>query len=129
MPRIIKFTAKDVAADDEDFALTAGFARDGSDEDTDDGLMLQRAKEDESDDEGIYVEVPIQRHACYGGVAEATLRVGHFSISFTPESTRRLGDIAGMEISFTVSPEQFEQLAAILHRIFREHEGFTVEKG
>ena len=129
MSRVVKFTAREVAADDGDFALTVGFARDSRDEQTDDGLMFQRAKEDDPDDEGIYVEVPIQRYACYDGVAAAKLGGDRFSVSFTAEAVPNLGGIAGMEISFALSAAEFERLAAMLKRIFRDHEAFTVDAG
>jgi hypothetical protein len=129
MSRIIKFAAKDVGGDDEDFALTVGFVRDFNDEHTDDGLMLQRAKEDDSDDQGIYAEVPIQRYASYGGIKEATLARDHFSVTFAPETARDFADISGMEISFAVPAEEFERITALLRRIFRDHDGFKIQKG
>jgi len=110
MSRIIKFAARDVDGDDEGFALTVGFVRDSNDEHTDDGLMLQRAKEDDSGDQGIYAEVPIQRYASYGGIKEAALARPHFSVKFAPETARDFADISGMEISFELPPKSSKGL-------------------
>jgi hypothetical protein len=129
MSRIVKFTAKDVGGSEEDFALTVGFVRDSSDEHTDDGVMLQRAKEDDSDDQGIYAEVPIQRYASYGGIKEAMLARDHFSVTFAPDTAQDFADLSGMEISFAVSPEEFERIASLLQRIFRDHNGFKIQTG
>ena len=125
MARIVKFYAKDIGGGDEDFSITVGFARGQIDKDTDDGLILQRAKEDDPDDQGIYAEVPIQRYASYGGIKEATLSRTQFVITFTPETVR---DISGMQISFTISIDQFEKIAGLLKRIFRGHDGLKIEE-
>ena len=127
MARIVRFHAKDIGGGDEDFAITVGFARDQIDEPMDDGLILQRVKEDDSDDQGIYAEVPIQRYVSYGGIKEATLSRTQFVISFAPQTVRDFDDISGMEISFTIPIDQFEKIAGLLKRIFRNHDGLKIE--
>lgn len=126
MSRLVSFTAKEVGAND-DGAFTVGFARDRTDENTDEALILQRAKEVE-DDSGIYVEIPIQRFVCYDGVQAATLTRDSFSVTFYSDAMAELGGIAGMRIFFSSSETEFLNLAATLKRIFHDHEAFTVQK-
>jgi len=127
MPRVLHFTAKNFGAYEAD-ALVVGFAQDHASEVSDEGLILQRAKEGE-DDSGIYVEIPIQRHVCYDGIQEAALARDSFTVVFLPDAIDELGGIAAMTISFASSDSEFESLEAILKRIFRGHETFTIQKG
>jgi hypothetical protein len=127
MSRIISFAAKDVGVS-EDFAWCVGFARGGVDEATDDGLMLQRAI-DEQDGSEIYAEIPIQRHACYDGIETAVLTRDTFRVTFAPDAVEKMGGIAAMKISFVSSEAEFEKLATMLKRIFRDHAAFSVEQG
>jgi len=125
--RTISFTAKDFGAD-EDGALTAGFARDQSDKSSDEALILQRAK-DKEDDPGIYIEIPIQRFAAYGGIRQAELSRNSFSIAFQPKTAKKLGGISEMKIAFAMPDAEFVKIEMILKRIFRDHEAFAVKKG
>ena len=127
MGRVLNFAAKDFGAHEGE-ALIVGFARDGSEETSDESLILQRAKENE-EDQGIYVEIPIQRFACYDGVKEAELTRDRFSVTFYSDAVEELGGIAKMKISFASSDAEFEDLAAMLMRVFRDHEGFTIKRG
>ncbi|MFT3867612.1 MAG: Imm10 family immunity protein [Nibricoccus sp.] len=127
MPKVARFSARDFGAY-EDHALVVGFARDQSDEESDDALVLQRAKETE-EDSGIYAEIPPQRFVTFGGVKEARLARDSFSVTFEPEATAELDGIAAMQISFSMSDEDFSQIRQMLSRIFRDHAGFKIQNG
>lgn len=126
MSRLLRFTAQTIDGYEDDFGLTVGFARDPHNETTDDALLLQRAREGDPDDQGIYAEIPVQRRVSYGGIKSATFRPGHFAIAFAPETMRDFGDIAGMEISFQLPAADFDRLAALLRRIFRDEAALEI---
>lgn len=128
MSRTLRFSARDVSAEEEEFALVVGFARNARDEDSDEALIIQRAKEGNPEDEGIYVEVPVQRHASYGCVEAARLSNSQFVIKFRANGRCAMGDIDGMEITFSVSSANFERIANMLTRIFRDHDAFSIEE-
>lgn len=126
--RALSFTAKEFGAF-EDFALVVGFARDKAVEASDEALILQRAKEDDPDDQGVCAEIPVQRFVSYDAVKQAALSPGHFSIVFYPDAIAELGGIGSMDIAFSCSEAEFAPLASMLKRIFRGHECFTVRNG
>jgi hypothetical protein len=126
MSRSLRFTAKDVGACEQNGAFVVGFARARSDESSEEALILQRAADD-SEDSGIYVEIPIQRYVCYDGVKEAVLGRNSLSVTFYPDAVAELGDIGAMQISFTSSDSEFANLAETLRRIFRGHESFAID--
>src|SRR2546423_1386724 len=81
-----EFVSYHSAVDDGEFAVTVGFSRDPADEQSFDGLLLQRGedpREDVPGVAGVYVEIPIQRHVIYGGIRQASLR--HDSFTLRPE--------------------------------------------
>jgi hypothetical protein len=128
MPRFVIFVAKDIGTY-EDYALIVGFARDQRDEQTDEALILQRAKEGDDDDTGVYAEIPPQRFATFDGVERAILGPDSLIVRFGPDAWAELDDISEMRISFTMRREEFSSVAAMLERIFRDHEGFRIDQG
>jgi len=126
MSRSLRFTAKDVGAFEQNGAHIVGFARSRSDEASDEALILQRSSDD-SDDSGIYAEIPIQRYVCYDGVKDAVLARNSLSVTFYPDAAAELGDIGDMQISFSRSESEFANLVTTLRRIFRGHESFTID--
>jgi hypothetical protein len=126
MRRVVTFVAKDFGAF-EDHALIVGFARDRRDEQTDEALILKRAKEGD-EDTGIYTEIPPQRFSTSDGIEEAILGRDCFSVRFGPDASSELDDISEMSISFAMIPEEFASIAAMLRRIFRNHEGFRIDE-
>ncbi len=128
MNRIVKFTATELGAVEAEFALVIGFALDVTSKRTESALTLQRAKEGSVEDEGIYVEIGLQDHACYDGIKDAMLEPGRFTISFTSDARPRLGGIGGMDISFQISASEFGNLADIMRRVFRNHGVFSIKE-
>src|SRR5882762_9395634 len=78
-----EFTAHVCGVDEDEETIVVGFSRDPADEHTLDGLILQRGKDPEEDVpgiQGVYVEIPIQRHVVSGGITEASLRRDSFTL-------------------------------------------------
>ena len=119
------FVSNDTGVDRSEFAVTVGFARDLADESSDDALLVQRSTDPEEDEpglSGVYIEVPPQRYAMYGGIAAATLRPSAFEIHLTPAAARVMGGNAGFVASFNVDAEQFRELREALRFVFENCE-------
>jgi hypothetical protein len=125
MSRSVNFTARDFGAFEQNGVLVAGFARDRSDESSDEALILQRALED-ADAVGVDVEIPIQRFFARDGVKEAKLYRDKLSVTFYPEAAVELNGIGRMNIAFSMSGSEYANIEAALRRIFREDESFSI---
>src|SRR5258706_2165486 len=110
-------------ADDGDCALTVGFSRDPADEDSIDGLCLQRGRGIQDDTpgiEGVYIEIPIQRHATYGGVTEAILRRASFVLRLNEHTARKMGGFHEIFVHFDLSSDEFMTIRDGLRYVFTD---------
>jgi hypothetical protein len=116
-----EFVSYHSEVDANEAAVTVGFARDPNDEHSLDGLLLQRGK-DARDDvpgiEGVYVEIPIQRYAAYGGITEALLRRDSFVLRFDEASTRQMGGLQQILVHFDLPDAEFSSIRDAMRFVF-----------
>ena len=106
---------------EDQFAITVGFSRDPADEDSLDGLILQRVKDRQEDTpgiDGVYVEIPIQRHVVQGGITEALLRPNSFSLRFDPPTAREMGFLHHILVRFDLPDREFTAIRDGLRFVF-----------
>ncbi len=123
-----KFISNDTGIDRSEFAVTVGFARDLADETSDDAFLVQRSTnpdEDEPGLAGVYIEVPPQRYAMYGGIAAAVLHPNAFEVRFTASAARVMGGNAGFIASFNIDAEQYRELREGLRFVFQNCTCYT----
>ncbi len=119
--QIRTFPSNEMGVDRSEFAVTVGFAREIADETSDDAFLVQRStdpNEDEPGVAGIYIEIPPQRYAMYGGIVTATLRPNTFEVRLTPAAAKVMGGNAGFLASFNVDAQQFRDLREGLRFVF-----------
>ena len=117
------FDAKDVAVSRSEFDLMVAIARDGSNKDSEDAFFLQRSSVPEIDKPGIagvYIEVPVQRYATYGGITEATLRRDSLEVRLSNEAAGCFGGISGFRGEFKIDEAAFDGLREALRFVFRD---------
>jgi hypothetical protein len=120
--RALTFVSEDTGVDRGEFAVTVGFARDLSDEDSDDAILVQRSADPDEDEPGIagvYVEIPPQRHAAYGGISSAVLARRSFEIRFTSEGAAEMGGYSAVIARFDVDDKAFAEIREGLRFVFR----------
>jgi hypothetical protein len=116
-----EFAAHVCGVDDNDDAISVGFSRDPADEHTLDGLIVQRGKHPEEDVAGIngvYVEIPIQRHVVYGGVTEALLQRDSFMLRFEKHAAHEMGHLHEIVARFDLPDQQFSEIRDALRLVF-----------
>ena len=116
-----EFVSHHSAVDESEFAITVGFSRDPADEDSLDGLLLQRGRSAEDDTPGIggvYVEIPIQRHVVYGGITEATLRRDRFILRFDEPTAHKMGCLHQILVRFDLLDDEFTAIRDGLRFVF-----------
>jgi hypothetical protein len=116
-----EFTAYVCGVDDNDDAISVGFARDPADEHTLDALIVQRARDPEEDVagiEGVYVEIPIQRHVVYGGVREALLRRNSFTLRFDEHAAHKMGHLGQIVARFDLPDGEYVGIRHALRLVF-----------
>jgi hypothetical protein len=116
-----EFTSFHSGVDESEFAITVGFSRDPVDDSSIDGLLLQRGRGSEDDTpeiEGVYVEIPIQRHAVYGGITEAILQRDTFTLRFEELTARKMGDFHEIVVRFNLPDDQFTSIREALQFVF-----------
>jgi hypothetical protein len=117
------FDAKEVGIDRDDLVVIIGLARDSSNDGSEDAFLLQRSSVSDIDKPGIagvYIEVPVQRYAIYGGITEATLRRDSLEIRLSEEASRHFGEIAGFRGEFSIDKAAFDELREALRFVFRD---------
>jgi immunity protein 10 of polymorphic toxin system len=117
------FEAKEVGIDRGEYAVAVGLARDSSNDGSEDAFLLQRSSVPDIDKPGIagvYVEVPIQRCAIYGGIAEAALRRDSLEIRLSEEASKQFGEMAGFRGEFNIDEAAFDELREALRFVFRD---------
>ena len=123
---VVRFVANTVVVDDtNDEFILVGFA-DEQDDQYWEALHFQRSYEFDEQDvslgmDHVYVERGIQAGAAYGGINAVELYPDRVRVSLDPCTAAKLGDSV-FEISFTLSPPEFERLRAGLRTVF---EGFA----
>jgi hypothetical protein len=98
-----------------------GFARDFTDEASDDAFLVQRSTdpaEDKPGLPGIYVEIPPQRYAMYGGISAALLRRDSFELRFTPSGADAMGGNRAMLATFDLDGKRYREVRKALRFIF-----------
>ena len=119
-----KFVSYHSAVDEGEFAVTVGFSRDPADEDSFDGLLLQRGRGEINGDipgiRGVYVEIPIQRHVVYGGISEAILHRDSFTLRFDETTPAKMGGLQEIFVRFELADEAFASVRAGLRFIFTD---------
>ena len=116
-----EFVSHQSAVDESEFALSVGFSRDPADEDSLDGLVLQRGRGAEDDTPGIggvYVEIPIQRHVVYGGITEAILRGDSFVLRFDESTALKMRGFHQILVRFDLPDEEFTTIRDGLRFVF-----------
>lgn len=116
-----EFLGQHWGVDENEFAVSVGFSRDPTDEESLDGLLVQRGRGPEEDTpgiDGVYVEIPIQRHVVYGGITEAILRVDSFTLRFNPEASREMGGFEEILVRFKLTAEEFTEMREALRFVF-----------
>jgi len=116
-----EFVSHHSAVDESEFALAVGFSRDPADEESLDGLLLQRGRGAEDDTPGVggvYVEIPIQRYVVYGGITEATLRWDSFTLRFDEATARKMGGFLEILVHLELSSDEFMKIRDGLRFVF-----------
>jgi hypothetical protein len=119
-PTVITFQAHIVVAEDVDGIHLVNFA--DQEPVPQHYLMLQRSHEADGQDAQLgmdtyHIERDGQDRSCYGGVRRFVLHPYGASVTFTPAGSAHLA-ADRLEITFTLSPFQFENLRSQLRRIF-----------
>ena len=115
------FFSNDTGVDRSEYAVTVGFARNLSDEDSDDAFLVQRSldpNEDKPGIAGVYVEIPPQRYAMYGGIEGATLHRDRFELRLTPSGAKSMGGHRKFLARFKLDAKQFKGLRDSLRFVF-----------
>ena len=116
-----EFVSNHSAVDETEFATTVGFSRDPADEDSIDGLLLQRGRDLRQTIPGIrgvYVEIPIQRYVVYGGIVEAWLRRDRFVLQFDEMTAGKMGCFHQILVRFNLADEEFITIRNGLRFVF-----------
>jgi hypothetical protein len=116
-----EFTAYVCGVDEGEDAISVGFSRDPADEKSLDGLILQRGKEPQDDApgiQGVYVEIPIQRHVVYGGIAEASRRRDSFALRFDEHAAHEMGHLHQIVARFDLPDGEFGRIRDGLRIVF-----------
>ena len=116
-----EFISHHTSVDESKFALTVGFSRDPADEVSLDGLILQRGRGVEDDTpgiDGVYVEIPIQRHVVYGGIVSAVLQRNTFTLRFDELTARQMGGFQEILVHFDLSEDDFLPIREGLRTVF-----------
>lgn len=71
----------------------------------------------------IHVEVDDQRNSGYDRIARAELTRGSFRVDFDGRDPA-LAPLGGVEVTFELAPDAFEQLRVDLKRVFRKHAAY-----
>jgi len=122
MNKKLRFFAQDIGFDSET-ALCVGFARDQSDERSDEAIVLIRGMGDD-DEEDIYVEIPPQRFTTCGGIKRARLFRNRFEIEFGRDAMRDLNGVVSMDIGFDLDEDDYEAIREVLGAIFDGHAAY-----
>jgi hypothetical protein len=118
-----EFVSHHSGADVDESLICVGFSRDPADESSLDGLILQRGRDVEEDTpgiDGVYVEIPIQRHVVYGGIVEATLRRDSFALRFDDSTAQEMAGFREIVVRFNLPDEQFANIRNALQLIFTD---------
>lgn len=116
-----EFVSHHSGVDVNEHSVTVVFSRDPNDERSVDGLVLQRSKdpgEDVPGIAGVYVEIPIQRFAVYGGITEALLRRDSFILRFDDTTAHRMGGLHQILVRFDLSDPEFTSIRDAIHFVF-----------
>jgi hypothetical protein len=116
-----EFTAYVCGVDEGEDAISVGFSRDPADEKSLGGLILQRGKEPQDDApgiQGVYVEIPIQRHVVYGGITEASLRRDSFALRFDERAAHEMGHLHQIVARFDLPDGEFGRIRDALRLVF-----------
>jgi len=116
-----EFVSHHSAVDESEFAITVGFSRDPADEDSLDGLLLQRGRGTQKGIpgiQGVYVEIPIQRHVVYGGITEALLRRDSFVLQFDEPTAHKMGCLRQILVHFDLPTAEFTTIRDGLRFVF-----------
>lgn len=107
-----------VASDEENGVLTVGFADDQFN--TQEYLMIQNwlDAEAEGEDDEIYIEHNDQSQGTYGGVERLVLSRDHALLLLSPETAEVIDTEQEVNIFFSATDEQFQQLKAGLEVVF-----------
>jgi hypothetical protein len=127
-----EFTASVCGVDDNDDAIAVGFARDPADEHTLDALIVQRGKDPQENVpgmEGVYVEIPIQRHVVYGGIMEASLRRDSFTMRFDEHAAHKMGHLHQIVARFDLPDGEFSGIRDALRLVFAGCSCYTEANG
>jgi hypothetical protein len=127
-----EFTAYVCGVDEDEDAITVGFSRDPADEHSLDGLILQRGKDPQEDVpgvQGVYVEIPIQRHVVYGGITEASLRHDSFTLRFDEHTAHEMGHLHQIVARFDLPAGEFTRIRDALRLVFTGCSCYTEANG
>ena len=116
-----EFRACVCGVDDGEHAISVGFSRDPADEHSLDGLIVERGKDPQEDVpgiEGVYVEIPIQRHVVYGGITEASLRRDSFTLRFDAHAADKMGHLHRIVARFDLPDDEFDRIRHGLRSVF-----------
>jgi hypothetical protein len=116
-----EFVSHHSAVDESEFAITVGFSRDPADEVSLDGLLLQRGRGTQKGVpgiQGVYVEIPIQRHVVYGGITEASLRRNSFILRFDEPTAHTMGCLYQILVRFDLPDDEFAVIRDGLRFVF-----------
>ena len=118
-----EFVSYHTGVDTSEFAITVGFSRDPADESSLDGLLVQRGRcveEDTPGIDGVYLEIPIQRHVAYGGISKATLRRGSFTLRLDDRAAREMGGFNEFFIRFNLPDDRFKEVRDAMRFVFKD---------
>ncbi len=116
-----EFASYHSGVDESEFAITVGFSRDPADESSLDGLLVQRGRGVEDDTPGIggvYVEIPIQRHVVYGGIIEARLQRGSFTLRFDDTTAPKMAGFREITARFDLADDELASIREALRFVF-----------
>ena len=113
-----------VGSDEENGVLTVGFAN--AQLDTQQYLKFQIWSDAEAEGEGdeIYIERNDQSQGIYGGVERLVLSRGHAHLLLNVKTAKVIDTEQEVNISFSATDEQFQQLKSGLEVIFTGKQGF-----
>jgi len=127
-----EFVSHHSAVDESEFALTVGFPRDPAEEDSLDGLILQRGRDPQEDVrgiQGVYVEIPIQRHVAHGGITEAMLGRDRFILRFDEATAHKMGSLREILVHFDLPEDDFHVIRDGLRFVFTGCSCYREEHG
>jgi Immunity protein 10 len=117
-----KFTAHHAGASQEAEVINVWMHAEGWTEASPDSLILQRSLLPDDDTPGIggvYIEIPIQREAVYGGMTDVALCRDGLTIHFADSIAVKFGGYTQVIVHLSLSDEQFVELRDGLRVIFR----------